>query len=205
VLNFGVPGFNTKDEIEFFKVVGLKYNPDIVIIAYVCNDVEDNFELDYIAKNITEKYFNNRNLTDEQKIQVALEAWKTMHEMVQKNYDYYFNKIVKQPLKELLNLSLSKGIKIYLVYFECEFPYRGEKDRLLELLNETKNISFIDGSIVFKIKERKEITTPPPDLMDILMNWEIDYLPEQSLKNSWKIKIFHIKFVLLQQLALQNE
>src|SRR5262245_40505528 len=38
VLNFGVSGYDTEQEIEFLKTKGLKYHPDIVILGYVLND-----------------------------------------------------------------------------------------------------------------------------------------------------------------------
>jgi hypothetical protein len=38
VLNFGVSGYDTHQEIEFFKTTGLKYRPDIVVVVYVLND-----------------------------------------------------------------------------------------------------------------------------------------------------------------------
>jgi hypothetical protein len=38
VLNFGVSGYNTEQEIEFFKTKGIKYRPDIVVMTYVLND-----------------------------------------------------------------------------------------------------------------------------------------------------------------------
>jgi hypothetical protein len=38
VLNFGVSGYDTQQEIEFFKTKGIKYRPDIVYVTYVLND-----------------------------------------------------------------------------------------------------------------------------------------------------------------------
>ena len=38
VLNFGVSGYDTQQEIEFFKAKGIKYRPDIVVAVYVMND-----------------------------------------------------------------------------------------------------------------------------------------------------------------------
>jgi len=38
VLNFGVSGYDTQQEIEFFKTKGIKYRPDIVVVTYVLND-----------------------------------------------------------------------------------------------------------------------------------------------------------------------
>jgi hypothetical protein len=38
VVNFGVSGYGTEQEVEFFKTKGIKYHPDIVVLAYVLND-----------------------------------------------------------------------------------------------------------------------------------------------------------------------
>jgi hypothetical protein len=38
VLNFGVSGYETEQEVEFFKTGGLKYRPDVVIVGYSIND-----------------------------------------------------------------------------------------------------------------------------------------------------------------------
>jgi hypothetical protein len=38
VLNFGVPGYNTRLEVELFREKGLAYRPDIVVVGWVEND-----------------------------------------------------------------------------------------------------------------------------------------------------------------------
>src|SRR5262249_46061030 len=38
VLNFGVSGYDTQQEVEFFQIRGIKYQPDVVVLAYVLND-----------------------------------------------------------------------------------------------------------------------------------------------------------------------
>jgi len=41
VLNFGIPGKDTKDELEMLKEKALKYDPDIIMIGYVVNDFKN--------------------------------------------------------------------------------------------------------------------------------------------------------------------
>jgi lysophospholipase L1-like esterase len=38
VLNFGVSGYNTQQEVETLRDKGLRYSPDLVVLAYCLND-----------------------------------------------------------------------------------------------------------------------------------------------------------------------
>ena len=38
ILNFGIPGYNTLQEVAFFKRLAINYQPDIVLLGYVLND-----------------------------------------------------------------------------------------------------------------------------------------------------------------------
>jgi len=38
VLNFGTSGWNTVDQISYFDQMGYRFNPDLVVVAYVLND-----------------------------------------------------------------------------------------------------------------------------------------------------------------------
>jgi lysophospholipase L1-like esterase len=38
VLNFGMSGWNTSDQVAYLREIGVRFNPDIVIVAYVLND-----------------------------------------------------------------------------------------------------------------------------------------------------------------------
>ena len=40
VLNFGVPGYNTTQELAYLREVGLDYGPDLVLLLYVLNDAD---------------------------------------------------------------------------------------------------------------------------------------------------------------------
>lgn len=40
ILNMGVPGYNTYQELILLKEVGLNYKPDLVIVGFVLNDVD---------------------------------------------------------------------------------------------------------------------------------------------------------------------
>ncbi len=39
IVNAGIPGYTTYQELEFLKIYGLEMNPDMVILGFVFNDV----------------------------------------------------------------------------------------------------------------------------------------------------------------------
>lgn len=57
VLNFGVSGFNTFQEIMYALNYGLKFNPDIIVVVWLYNDIEMNEyalkDFEYFTKNRT--------------------------------------------------------------------------------------------------------------------------------------------------------
>ncbi len=42
ILNFGIPGYGTGQELEYLKTEGLKYRPDIIILSFFTEDLFDN-------------------------------------------------------------------------------------------------------------------------------------------------------------------
>lgn len=44
VINAGVSGFSTAEELVFLENEGLKYNPDVVVLGFYANDLEDNIK-----------------------------------------------------------------------------------------------------------------------------------------------------------------
>lgn len=48
VMNFGISGYETEQEVEFLKEAGLKYKPDLVLLEYCLNDSNyASFEMDW--------------------------------------------------------------------------------------------------------------------------------------------------------------
>jgi hypothetical protein len=44
VLNTGVSGFSTAEQLAFFENEGIKYDPDFVVVGFYANDFEDNIK-----------------------------------------------------------------------------------------------------------------------------------------------------------------
>jgi lysophospholipase L1-like esterase len=60
VINAGVSGFSTAEELVFLENEGVKYRPDVVLLGFFANDFEDNlksglFELDAQGKLVARK------------------------------------------------------------------------------------------------------------------------------------------------------
>jgi lysophospholipase L1-like esterase len=47
VLDFGVPGYNLDQEIELLRVKALDFRPDVVVVAFCLNDLEDVFSHEF--------------------------------------------------------------------------------------------------------------------------------------------------------------
>ena len=61
VINAGVSGFSTAEELVFLENEGVKYSPDVVVLGFFANDFEDNlkaglFGLDAQNRLIEQKY-----------------------------------------------------------------------------------------------------------------------------------------------------
>jgi GDSL-like Lipase/Acylhydrolase. len=114
VLNMGVPGYNTPMEIEFFKLKGIKYNPDIIILAYVGNDIVNETLRPILLSKFREEYasklISNTDKLSQKKFDLEI------HLMVEKKLAelaYYNNSgfnMVAKALDELNEISKEKTL-----------------------------------------------------------------------------------------------
>lgn len=102
VLNFGVPGMNTAQEVERFREKALKYKPNLIIIGFTAND-DESLEFSALLANYTSF----------EKIRVANDRLKNNKSL--KNIEF-----VKQPLEELIILSEEFDFKILIYAFDSE-------------------------------------------------------------------------------------
>ena len=58
VLNFGIPGAGSLEEVKTFKEKGLKYSPDMVILQFYGNDFEDSLRIKAESDKLWKEYKN---------------------------------------------------------------------------------------------------------------------------------------------------
>ncbi len=61
VINLGVTAYGLSQEIKYFKILGKKFSPDILIVALVMNDIQQDFY------NKTTKNLRNSNISEQKK------------------------------------------------------------------------------------------------------------------------------------------
>jgi lysophospholipase L1-like esterase len=64
VLNFGVSGYSTRQEVELFRVKAKQYDPDLVIVGYCINDFKESSVEGDIFKHLYYDIFSKSYLYD---------------------------------------------------------------------------------------------------------------------------------------------
>ncbi len=188
VLNFGVEGYCTFQELEMLKTKGLKYGPDLIILNYVLNDPEPG-----------EYYFNKTFLM---RHSALVRYWtyrikKTLIRRERKrlnihteidNYYYYHQPKYFNPLKEAMleiaKISAKNGKKLPIVIFPTSsivvkdfkenYPYQ-------KLHNLIKSIPSGDIIFIDLIEEFNRLGLGPQEV-------SINYAYDESHKNRAALK-----------------
>ncbi|MCX6709358.1 MAG: SGNH/GDSL hydrolase family protein, partial [Candidatus Woesearchaeota archaeon] len=169
VLNLGVGGYNTLQEVEQLKVKGLKYNPDLVIIAHHASDVENISE---IEKNTNEMYASylketaiiNNNISHNILAYFRQKAFEIFYKKIfydvhahfrQKAFDIFYKEIanmpfeqvfenVRQPMEALYNLSLKEDFSLMITHFPEGIYMKREQAEKLSKFSYEKDICYLD-------------------------------------------------------------
>ncbi|MFA5356366.1 MAG: hypothetical protein WC301_03040 [Candidatus Omnitrophota bacterium] len=183
VLNFGVEGYSTLQELEMFKKKGMKYEPDLIILNYVLNDPEPGeyyFNKSFLMRHSAlVRYFSYRV----KKAMIRRERRKlNIHNEID-NYYYYhrpqYFKHVKEAIYELAGISRERGNRLAVVVFPTSsvmvkdfkenYPYWPMHEMVKNI--RSKNIVFID-----LIDEFNRLGMTPEDV-------SINYKYDESHKN----------------------
>jgi len=150
VMNFGVPAYNTQDEVEFFKDVGLKYNPDLVIVGFFANDLEDSFELRELAEEkMEENNYKFITLSDIDKANFVTDIFNDVNGKYNAKlhandtlYNYYWNKIVVSSFIDLADIGQESNFDIVIININIR---EGKYRLLLENITSENNWSLINA------------------------------------------------------------
>jgi hypothetical protein len=207
VLNFGVEGYNTLQELEQLKTKVSKYNPDLIIINYVLNDPEPGeyyFDKSFFMRHSAlARYFTYRV----KKAMIKRER-KSLH--IDNEIDHYFYLHqpkyfihVKEALLEMAEIARIKGNKLVVVIFPAsstvvkDFKERYPYWPLHTLVRgiESDNIIFID-----LIDEFNRVGLTPQQVA-------INYKLEESHKNPAALNVAarYIAAMLRSQKILVND
>jgi lysophospholipase L1-like esterase len=109
VLNFGVPGYNLEQKIEFFKEKGLKYDPDMILLQYLSDDILEVYRFQKVwwkkikdSKNVNKANYGTENLIRD--------------EILSKSYTET-SKIVEKSFHKLRNLTHNRNITIVILFW----------------------------------------------------------------------------------------
>ncbi len=189
VLNFGVEGYCTLQELEMLKTRGLQYSPDLIILNYVLNDPEPGeyyFNKTFLMRHSAMvRYFTYRI----KKGLIKRERKKLHISNELENYNYYhqpkyFDK-VKEAVLEMADISQERGRKLVVVIFPTSstqvkdfkenYPYQ-------HLHNVVKSIDTPDIVFLDLIDEFNRLNLSPQQA-------SINYVYDESHKNAGTLKI----------------
>jgi|GEM_PF-3471352 len=129
VLNFGFRGFNTEDEVRVFKEYAILYDPDIVILQFFDNDVENNTWVNERTEQMFQEYLLGlRDLPEELEqsnhSEKDVKNWFRHLASLEERYMLISNgykevwKHVEIPLIDLINLTKERDIKLIVFDFD---------------------------------------------------------------------------------------
>lgn len=156
VFNMGKSASGTYEEVKIFKELGLKYNPDMVILQYFVNDFESP-EVAIKGRKLLEKYKNGEYELPskiEKTIKESDSEEGTISQLIYSivQYEYFstanpeeeFNKWVRTPLIELIEICEDKDIKLMVIIIPDPYGKQLDyNDKLISILQDY-NIPFYD-------------------------------------------------------------
>ncbi len=158
VINFGVPGYDSFADVAQLKIKALKYNPDIVILSFVMNDIEPSdivFKSGESKKTCILPIFK---LKVPCKVKDTIRDIKTVTFLYSKlkmagsyfSDDYYavswgdgelYQKNIVNPIKEFNEVCFKENIKCAVVIFPLlkfnatYYPWAAQEKKLIEELD----------------------------------------------------------------------
>jgi lysophospholipase L1-like esterase len=146
ILNFGVPSYNTLQEVRMFILKGKKYNPDLVILQYHPNDIDDQNEFSRLYKEIKgTKSLSKRDLI---KFNYEFDTWYHYTYLSNKSKEELWSRI-EIPLRNLYEHTKQNNIKVVifvgadLLWDSQSLEIKKEYSKRLKALTEEYNWGFL--------------------------------------------------------------
>lgn len=154
VLNFGVPGYNTKQELILLEKIGFNYHPDVIILGIVDDDGID-YDIIYPRESLKRRI---RNFLIRQNTGYAMGLSKLMVRTLESNeFKKYGSELGKNliidSVKEIIYEIQTRDIDLIILLYE-----KGFRKDIIELAEEF-NITVIDMQKVYSSRKiRREDT-----------------------------------------------
>ena len=128
VINLGVPGYNTRQEMEFFMEMGLPLAPDLVLIGFLDNDFEPAFDLSRVPRLLAPFFNHLYLLRTGYLVYLRIEAQKRAEARLPRGHEGLSDAVAA--LAELNSIGARMGFASALILFT---QYRNETRQLIGL------------------------------------------------------------------------
>lgn len=162
VLNFGIPGASTLEEVKDFEEKGLKYNPDMIVLQFEGDDWRDSIWIKSRGKELLDDYSNGKFKLPENFEKIAKELgdnergigilifYIATNEFENKTKQTgeldVWTENVENPLLHLMQICKDRNIKLIVMGWDFGWPFKSSEKELLENFLDENNIQFMDLS-----------------------------------------------------------
>lgn len=185
VINSGVSGFSTAEELVFLENEGIKYNPDVVVLGFFANDYEDNlksglFGLDSQHHLTENKYIHIPGVLIQNVIyRIPGVQWLSENSyfyslLFNKIWIYFKSKLARESHVEyaVATRTITTGYPVELTAALIERMQRFCSDRGVRLI--VVDIPSMSGLFHYE-------SSVTPELLDRLKAAHVEYISSQSL------------------------
>ena len=173
VLNFGLPDSNTEDELLIIKEKALKYNPDIIILGYYINDlenidsnnIEENFyiEMPYIGFILRNSFYLYYFFETRSNYLIERFILKDPYsKIIQKRFESEINKNHSETIfKELKAISKKNKMPVLIVSFPAIYKlddyYLLNANEFINEIADENDFYFVDMFDIYKNYDENEL------------------------------------------------
>ncbi len=132
VINLGVPGYNTRQEVEFFKEKGLALDPDLVLVGFLDNDFNPPIDFPRVPRLLSPLFHHLYLVRTGYRVYLWIESYKNRTEARRARRARSQGSLleVTTALEELTSIGAQRGFAAVLIVFDL---YRKETRQLIGL------------------------------------------------------------------------